>query len=364
MQALMLTGRVLFRFLHTGTGSTAVPVPLLKKEARFTQSEFWWSFLAAAIQESAITPYFDTSDGRPRALGNLMNRTVPHSMPRKLFRTMEDSLNAESVLNMTVWLASVINEDLNPLAIQRAITMLEDRIHRGGYDSEFSSLYGYFSSIRIPEDVSEASQMKKLYLQAMFRFSMLGLHAIYGDLMLESEALKNLRETRLFDPDTLWDSALEFVPRLRQNGFSFAKAAVKRLEREEPQPPDISADDTALLERITETARKALPSVPLREEHADANAGWYVVANWMDFCVNVNDSPRSTYVGARELDTVPNGTLLYVLSAPGYRGLHVSSGVWGKILWQGSIAWVPMNLLIRVKVGESMGDESGRNGTA
>ena len=111
MQALMLTGRVLFRFLRTGTGSTVVPVPLLKKEARFTQSEFWWSFLAAAIQESAITPYFDTSDGRPRALGNLMNRTVPHSMPRKLFRTMEDNMLALATLEKIVEESEAAKQD-------------------------------------------------------------------------------------------------------------------------------------------------------------------------------------------------------------------------------------------------------------
>ena len=107
--------------------------------------------------------------------------------------------------------------------------------------------------------------------------------------------------------------------------------------------------DADLIGEIAELAERALPTPEERAAYGDVGAGWYVVSNWQDFCVNVNDSPRATYDGARELGTVPNGTLLYVLSAPGYRGLHVSGGVWGRIKWNGSVAWVPMNLLMRVR---------------
>ena len=107
--------------------------------------------------------------------------------------------------------------------------------------------------------------------------------------------------------------------------------------------------DVDLLNQIVEVAQQTLPKTEIRTEYNGTGAGWYVVANWQDFCVNVNDEPRATYDGAHELGTIPNGTLVYVLSAPGYRGLHVSGGVWGRVLWKGGIAWVPMNLLIRVR---------------
>ncbi len=358
MQEQLLTARVVYRFLNIGVGTPLAPIPLLNNRFHTTQTGFWWCFLSAGIPESSITPYFYTGNGRPRALSNLMNRTVPHSMPRKLYHTMEESLNEENILYMTVWLSTVIDENVHPRMLHSAITNLEKRIYEGGSDTEFASLYDFFTSFRPLEDVLDTCDVKKLVLLALLRISLLGIHAIYGDMMTESPALRQLRACRLNDPDTLWETVLTVVPRLKDGVFSFIRAAEMRRRDAETARMEPLPDDAALLDGVAALARGTLPPKETRQEHEGPNAGWYVVANWMDFCVNVNDSPRATYDSARELDTMPNGTLVYVLSAPGYQGLHVSPGVWGKIVWRGEIAWIPMNLLIRLNSEESAPKEA------
>ncbi len=352
MREQLLTARDLYRFMNVGIGSPQVSIPLFKDGYNFTQAGFWWSFLSEGIPESAITPYFYTGRGRPRALSNLMNRTVSHSMPRKLYHTMEEHLTPDNFLHVVIWLTMVPDENINGVVIHEALTELEERICRNGCDNEFRELYSFFVSLRPNAAVQDASNIKKLFMHAMMRFSMLGFHALYGDMMIESSALSRLRASRVCDPEMLWEAAAAVVPRVKEGLFSFQKATEMRRQDAEACPAVVQ-DDRALREAVAAAALNALPPGEVRLEHTGPNAGWYVVANWMDFCVNVNDTPRSTYVGARELDTMPNGTLIYVLSAPGYRGMHVSSGVWGKILWKGEIAWVPMNLLVRLDGGNA-----------
>ena len=93
---------------------------------------------------------------------------------------------------------------------------------------------------------------------------------------------------------------------------------------------------------------QALPPEEVRSRYRDEGTGWYVVANWLDMDILINDAPKPSYEGANPLGTIANGTLVYILNAQGYRGLHASSGVWGRIWWKGAIAWIPMNLLVRI----------------
>ncbi|MBE5807616.1 MAG: hypothetical protein E7317_04675 [Clostridiales bacterium] len=350
MRGKLLTARNLYRFLSTGIGNSYATIPMLSRTLGVTQTGFWRCFLAAGIPEPALSVYFEPRRNPPRGLSNLMNRTVPHSMPVKLYQATEEYLDPEALLHIVVWTATVIDPDLNPLSVHSAVTALEDDLYEAGADAEFIELYGFFVSMRPADQDPKAVHQKKLSAQAALRIAMLGLHALYGDRMTRSPALQRLRVCRFCDPDTLWEAVLTMAPRMEGYGFSFIRAAEQRQRYGLADPhPSVERSDADLIGEIAELAERALPTPEERAAYGDVGAGWYVVANWQDFCVNVNDSPRATYDGARELGTVPNGTLLYVLSAPGYRGLHVSGGVWGRIKWNGSVAWVPMNLLMRVR---------------
>ena len=97
MEGATLTARRLYRLLNAGSGNTSRPIPLLKKSLRITQTDFWWCFLSAGMDEKTLLPYFYTGDGRPRALSNMMNRTVTHSIPGRLYHTMEERLEPEKL---------------------------------------------------------------------------------------------------------------------------------------------------------------------------------------------------------------------------------------------------------------------------
>ncbi len=273
-------------------------------------------------------------------------------MPSALYKAMEENLDPGSLLHITVWLSTVMDENMNPLTIHQALSDLEDRVCRSGMDLEFMALSDFFRGLRPVVEKEDMVNMKKLYMHALLRFALLAFHAVYGDQMLTSPALARLRSCRYCDPEIFWKATLEATPRMKENGFSFLRA-VRANQQAEKEPARSGTDSTDLLKWMNALAHSALPSAKVLEEHTGPNAGWYVVANWLDICVNVNDTPYATYDGAKELGTVPNGTLLYVLSAPGYQGLHVSFGVWGKIIWKNTIAWVPMNLLVRIHPGES-----------
>ena len=349
MREQLLTARRLYRFLSSGSGHSGAPVPLLSQTLNLNQNGFWQCFLSQAIPEAALSLSFEPFKNPPRSLSNLMNRTVPHAMPVKLYQAAEEHLTPETLLHIVIWTATAMDPDLNPVPVHRAITALEEELYAAGQDTEYIELYDYFVSIRPPERALEAVNQKKLSALAALRLSMLGLHALYGDRMIQSSALRRLRACRFSDPDTLWEAVRTVAPRVDEYGFGFKRAASLR-QRQSAPPRD--PGDSALIDEVAAMARRALPPSAAREAHTDEGAGWYVVANWLDFCVNVNDRPRATYDGAREMGTIANGTLLYVLSAPGYKGLHVSGGVWGKIVWQGREAWVPMNLLIKLRIDE------------
>lgn len=46
--------------------------------------------------------------------------------------------------------------------------------------------------------------------------------------------------------------------------------------------------------------------------HGQTSDGWYVVANWTDEIIAMNDAPFPDYDGSSTLMYIPNGTVLYV----------------------------------------------------
>ena len=340
----VLTARYLYRFLKGSTGQASLP--MLRRDIAFTQTDFWFCFLCEAIPEPEVLPIFNTSVGRHRTLSNLMNRTVPHSLPKQLYRDLEEHLDHHGLMYMTLWTLSVLDEVIAPARMHLALTDLEEGIRDMGSDNEFCELYPFFLSLRPAPDAG--SDARKLYLQAAFRFTMLGLHAIYGDRMVASAALDRLRTSRLCDPNTLWDMALIEAPRIHSGGYSPRDVATKRNAGKKAEPSGPAKNGKALVRALTAAATAALPPEDVDWVDPAENAGLYVVSNWLDFSISVNDSPRSTYAGAKELGCLYNGTLVYVLHAPGYQGLRVSPNVWGMIVWHGGRAWIPMNLLTRI----------------
>ena len=349
MQEQYLTARNLFRFLSVGVGRPTANISFLSKRLNVNQSGFWWCFLSAGIPEAVMLPYFEPRRHPPRALSNLMNRTVPHSMPIKLYRAMEENLIPENLLHITAWTASALDRDMNPLSIHEAITAMEEGINQKGNDTEFAELYPFFASLRPAEQDSSLVDQNRLFLQAAFRFTMLGLHALYGDRMTESQALIRLRTCRFCEPDMLWEAMVAIVPKVNQYGFSVLLTAEALRKEARKDAQGTFQDESNPIRQLTSLAAETLPSDEVCARYHDEGTGWYVVANWLDFEIVINDTPRPTYEGASALGTVANGTLVYVLSAQGYQGLHVSSGVWGRVWWHGAIAWIPMNLLVRIE---------------
>ena len=76
--------------------------------------------------------------------------------------------------------------------------------------------------------------------------------------------------------------------------------------------------------------------------------GWYLVANWCDDHVYLNDARKANFRGATTLETIPNGTLLYITEIFEYKGMHNSPDQWGYTVYNGHEGYVPMNLIQRV----------------
>ena len=169
----------------------------------------------------------------------------------------------------------------------------------------------------------KAISSEKLTLQAAFRVTMLGLHALYGDRMFESAALKKLRLSHLCHVDRLWKQIINLYPRLNEEPDCSLALTAQRRKTFEPVPKLPVTDPS----KIIQLFESALPPSDILATADPSSCGWYVVANWLDFQISVNDSPMPTYDGAMQLTEINNGTIIYVLSAPGYKVLHVSPSV-------------------------------------
>lgn len=333
----ILTARGIYSLLVSGNQKHPT---FLSKTNSYTLTRFWGSFLSECISDEVIDQYFQTKERRSRALSSLMNRSSVHSMPMKLYQALEDSLDEDNLLSITIWTAAVIEQSIDPMELHTALTEYEQRLV--ATDIWFNQLSYFFSQLR-PAHVPDGKvHTKKLFLQAALRVTFLALHALYGDRMLESTALKKLRISHVCRIDVFWKYAVNLSPRIMGADFSHVREAARQKDTMGPAPS--TADPTLLAEHF----RARMPDAQDMAESDPETRGWYIAANWMDVRTSINDSPMPTYEGAKQLAEITNGTVVYVLSAPGYNGLHVSKGIWGKIIWQGRPAWLPMNLMVKI----------------
>ncbi|MBQ8161415.1 MAG: hypothetical protein IJ083_11815 [Clostridia bacterium] len=345
MSTHLITGRSLYRFLWEGIGRPSTPIPIINQKGHYTQTDFWWNFLSAGVPEAPLLPYFSPESGRSRSLSNLMNRTIHHAMPVKLYRLLEEHLNADALLDITIWVSEAIDRELLPMTMHHALSQMEDQVIEAGEDVEFLEVSPFFLSLRPEWMGGEGMDSQTLFFWAAFRIALLGLHALYGDRMAESPALGKLRLCRFCSPKLLMEAVRDVIPRTRVHRMSLTQMTREKSREQEAQAPSLQP-----LESLRSAAVSALPEEEKVQEHMGQGCGWYVVANWMDDCIAVNDAPHATYDGANMVDTMSNGTLVYVMAAEGYRGLHVSPAVWGKVMVKGRLAYVPMNLLVKVTV--------------
>ena len=344
MENELLTPRLIYMLLAHGGMEKDNTVSFISSVTHYTLTHFWWAFLSECLPDSVLSPYFETKQKRNRALSNLMNRSVPHSMPVKLYQALEEHLSVQEMVLLVGWMVTALNQDVHPQRIHDALNVMEEAVFPK--DSEAEKLACFFRGLRPRAKSADDHDLKLLRLQAALRVSFLGLHALCGDRMNDSAALKVLRLSRVCHMSELWSMVSEVSPRINGRDFSHVHAAMlaqEKKDRAEPLPGD------RLLAQTETLFRQALPPEKIRNEHADDTAGWYIVANWTDLTISVNTYPRPSYDGGVKLGDLENGTLVYVLSAPGYRGLHVSANVWGKILWQGRLAYIPMNLMVKLQ---------------
>ena len=342
MDSFLLTARRIYMLLARGS-ERGGSVPFLSGVTRYTLTHFWWAFLSECVPDSVLSPYFETTQKRSRALSSLMNRSASRSMPVKLYQALEEHLTVDELLQLVGWMAAALDQDVHPRLIHRALDALEDEAFRE--DPVLEGQAEFFRSLR-PAAGRETDDLKQLRLRAALRLTLLGLHALYGDHMNDSEALRVLRSSRACHAETLQLMAAERSPRLSGDNFSHVLAA-ERVLQEENAPQTLSGE--ALLGSAAACFRGALPEKAVLAARTGPNAGWYIVANWTDLSISVNARPLPSYDGGEKQGELENGTLVYVLSAPGYRGLHVSAGVWGLIQWKGQPAYIPMNLTVRLK---------------
>ena len=344
MENGLLTPRSIYMLLAHGNAAEEHPITFLSPLTHYTLTHFWWAFLSECVPDHILTPYFETSQKRSRALSNLMNRSAPRSMPVRLYHALEEHLTVEGSLTLIGWMAAALDQNVHPQLIHDALDEMEDRLFPTDYEAD--RLAGAFRGLRpIPAQGNE-TDLKKLRLQAALRLTLLGLHALYGDHMNESAALNLLRSSRICHIDTLWTMLFEYSPRIGGEDLSHVMAATRA---NRPFAEASGASAATLLAQAEALFRNALPPDDVRAGQADETAGWYIVANWTDLSISVNTHPRPSYDGGVKLGELENGMPVYVLSAPGYRGLHVSANVWGKIMWNGRLAYIPMNLMVKLK---------------
>lgn len=252
---------------------------------------------------------------------------------------MEEYLNEDRFTDLVIWVASQLNQDLNPVALHAAITAMEDRLF--ATDQSLQQQKQVMLQLRPAVHRNGRYHLKKMMLHAALRLAMLGLLALYGDRMNTSPALQKLQLSRSFAIDVLWQIALERSPKLNGPDMSLSRAAARQ-EAAEGCPHPMGTEE------LVQYLQQSLPFLPEDEDTDPETAGWYVVANWLDLDISVNDKPWPSYDGAVSLGDLRNGTLVYVLEAPGYKGLHVSQNVWGRIRWHDGYAWIPMNLMVRI----------------
>jgi len=175
--------------------------------------------------------------------------------------------------------------------------------------------------------------------------------------MSQMPALNRLRRMEEVDPDEIWRRIYTTYAAKTDYSGSTEQVFIPT----QPWSDEHKADAKASGEQKTGGADVALTvSDTLREVYALLNAidrgeenqhqGWYVVANFSDPLIALNDQPGATYKGTTMLTAVPNGAVLWISSATGYNGLRNSPGCWGETSYNGQRGFVPMNLLVKLKL--------------
>ena len=318
--AMLLTPKALYRLLTGNLPLVVSPVMLRKERGGCeTLSRFWWNALMGFAPGAILDPYFNVElRGRSRSLSNIMNRSRSPAMPVKLEQALMEGLDSDRFRGLCLWLLDKLDPQQDLAASHRAVTRLEELCEEG--DAVFSALMPFFKAIR-GNDRTDGPR-RSLFLLAV-RLSWLGLHAIFGAHM--RPALKELRADRACGTEALWRAYL-LIEGIVEQAPELPEASTVTLTFEPRDLPE-GAPDAAAKELAAILI--APPPVPPDAAYLSRFAGWYVVANWTDPHVALNDTPRPTYSGAQLQTTVPNGTPIYIVMASDYRGLNRSAGNWG-----------------------------------
>lgn len=343
---LSLTLRNLYLFLRGKLyGFVALPVFSAEAQRGMTLNVFWHGFLQHFVDEDILRVFFQPSV-RLRSVSTMMNRSDSRSCPRALFEALESDLTPEKVVNAATWIEKQFSKALNPSLLLESLTSFEQALN----DLEFEQCLPFFSGLRIQTDNNTDFFDFNIFLCAV-RITWLGLHAIYGDEMSHNSALRSLRASMDAAPSRLWQRAHTAYTGKPEKWRAPTEAIIPEtgmaeLSDGEDQEPACSLSAvTPLLQEIRQTVMRQ--PLPRGQEH-QAHDGWYVVANWTDPHIALNDMPKPTYNGATALSAIPNGTVLYVINISDYNGLHNSSGIWGYTGYRGYEGYVPMNLLVRI----------------
>ena len=338
---ILLTPKNLYRLLKGSFKPIKGPVFLKPDKTHTgTLSLFWWHCLSGMAPGDVMDPIFQVNEGRSRSLSNIMNRSCPHPLPMKLRSALTDGLQADNFRNMVYRFHEMLDQTDSILAAFKALTELEDLCLE--QDPVLASCRDFILSLRQAEWKPWQGRNRGFFILA-WRLSWLSLHAIMGDEM-DCPAMQLLRLNVECRPEHLWDL---WMSSSRQMRFSVLTGAPEdRFLTFTPPETDIPEEEAAA--RLAE-ATTMMPEGSVNAESFRACAGWYVVANWTDDRVSINDLPRPTYHGSKSLATVCNGRAIYVLMASGYLGLNRSPGCWGLACVDGITGYVPMNLLIRLE---------------
>lgn len=326
-----LTPKEYYRMLTANHAHIKSEPLLSEKRTNYTSlARFWWGFLSDFAPGEVLDPIFNTGEGRSRSLSNIMNRSEYSSFPLKLHRAITAELNPDSILGLAHWLDRQIVQEMEGARLHETITAWEEVWL--AEDVQLMPHGDFFRGMR--PDLTEPEN--KLRFVAMLRLAWLGMYAVFGRSMSDP-ALVSLQSEPACSVEVLWgrrlvDGGLVQHPPQREAGRTYADTF-----------PDMGT--------VWQELSDYLDSVPCPMSADPASRpsdGWYVVANWTDEGICLNDAPAPDYRGARMLTFIPNGSVLYVTMAAGYDGLHKSPGVWGYTAFQSFRGFIPMNLLVRL----------------
>ncbi len=311
---------------------------------------FWKQFLQNIVDADTLNTLFDAST-RLRSVSTMMNRSELHSCPRSLFRALEENLTLDTLVSTVTWVESQFAKNVKPFVLSETLTAYEDACA----DWAFEECMSFFKTLRLHISNDVSFYDFNLFLCAV-RITWLGLHTIYGDQMTENITLRQLRTSKAATPEQLWRHAHNALrgdplhweaPTDAIIPDTFVPSAEQNVDIPKPSAT-VTHDFPDMEPFLHDCKRQANQLILPHGNQYTAHDGWYVVANWTDPHIYLNDKPAATYNGARFLSAVPNGAVIYVIDIKEYNGLHNTPAVWGYTRYFGVEGYVPMNLLVRL----------------